>query len=268
MKFYNYLNEKTYAIGADVDYIYNKAFKKIVKDFEKDWKKTIDYLITERTFITIPSTDLKSRQSKKASEIKPILIFCGSFSRGNFYRPAYNEISLSINRNAVQYIYDKSKFYDNLKEIVDMLPQPSRKSIINSFKEADIKGTIYHELSHWLNDVFHNQHISKKLQKSKETHDISVLQKHGTTLFTDYEIDAQVHALKQIKRNYKKEWDNLTWMDIIEIKSSFEVIFKQLKSSSKKVQEEYRKNLTKRLNREKLLGRAMQVSFYDAIKDI
>jgi hypothetical protein len=58
--------------------------------------------------------------------------------------------------------------------------------------------------------VFHNQHISKKLQKSKETHDISVLQKHGTTLFTDYEIDAQVHALKQIKRNYKKEWDNLT----------------------------------------------------------
>jgi hypothetical protein len=57
-------------------------------------------------------------------------------------------------------------------------------------------------------------------------------------------------------------------MDIIEIKSSFEVIFKQLKSSSKKVQEEYRKNLTKRLNREKLLGRAMQVSFYDAIKDI
>jgi hypothetical protein len=36
MKFYNYLNEKTYNIGADVDYIYNKGFKKVIKDFQKN----------------------------------------------------------------------------------------------------------------------------------------------------------------------------------------------------------------------------------------
>ena len=77
----------------------------------------------------------------------------------------------------------------------------------------------------------------------------------------DYEIDAQVHAIKQLKRDFNKSWDFLSWHDIVQFKPSFDVIRNQLKQSTPKVQKDYFKRMTKRLNREKLLGKLMQKTF-------
>jgi hypothetical protein len=38
--------------------------------------------------------------------------------------------------------------YDDLKDIINTLPNDQKKSILNTFGEPSIKGSIYHELSH------------------------------------------------------------------------------------------------------------------------
>jgi len=269
MKFRQYLNEKTYSIGADVDFIYNKYFKKILKPIQKgnikafmsmlDKSKTIG---GEYLFDTIESSKLKSKQSKKASEINSVDIKMGVFDNGSFYRPSDNTVSLSLNINVIPVL----KTCVVLDDVKSRLGDKVAERLINELSEGSVKGSIYHELSHWLNDTFHNFNITKRLDKAQKVQDMSIMQKGGSTLFTDFEIDAQVHAIKQLKRVYKKEWETITWDQISQYKASFNVVFNQLKKSSAKVQKEYMKTMLKRLNREKLLGKGLQKSFKDMMK--
>jgi hypothetical protein len=142
------------------------------------------------------------------------------------------------------------------------------KQFFNEVSPASIKGTIYHELSHWISDSIYNRNISKRLEIAQQSGKLDILTKYGSNLFTDYELDAQVHAIKQLKRDYKKDWDKLTWSDIIEKKGSFDVIFKRLKTLNTRDQEEYFKRMIKRLNREGLLGKKLRNSFIKAMEKV
>jgi hypothetical protein len=100
---HNVLEEATFDIKSDVDFIWEngvkptiEAYKNNPKDFYKASKKT-DIKIYETE-----SSNLPSEVSKKASEINPIYINVGMFVEGNSYHPAKKYITISINSDAVR----------------------------------------------------------------------------------------------------------------------------------------------------------------------
>lgn len=267
-KFLEYLNEKTFRIGGDVDLVYKKIFHpyiKLLPNFDmfmdkvnKDKIKSNEYF-----FEVIFSHELKTKDCKEAHEVNPIGIKGGIFDTSS-YVPSLSLIKLSLNIGVINILQqNRSK-----ESIENLIGTAVSKRFFNELSPANLKGTIYHELSHWLNDSLHNKNISKRLKKAQQTQNYDILKKHGDAIFTDYELDAQVHAIKQLKRDYRKDWDKLTWYDIIEVKSSFDVIFSRLKHLNSKDQNEYFQRMIKRLNREGLLGKGLRNSFIKAINKV
>ena len=267
MRLLKYLNEKTFRIGADVDLIYNLFFKELIKTFNKgDLKKFVRELQSNpttskgTTIGEISSISLKSKQGQKAHELNPITIRCGVFSTSS-YTPRKQIIHISLNAQAVNIItvHDMK----SMEDIEDMFPSPGNvRRFKSEFTSSAIKGTIYHELSHWMNDTFHDRNIAKRIKKWKQSGDIrKLIGKSSDAMFTDFEIDAQVHALKQLKRDYNKIWDSITWKDVEELKPSFAATRDKLTRSLPKEQTRYMKIMLKRLNREKLLGKKLQTTF-------
>jgi len=73
-------------------------------------------------------------------------------------------------------------------------------------------------------------------------------------------------SLKQMKRDYRKDWDKLTWKEITIKKAFFDLWFQQLRSSTPQVQKKMHQLMIKRLNREKLLGKKMKTTFMSMLK--
>jgi len=269
MRFRKYLlTEKTAQIGADVDMIFKKAFLKYEKIFKKDdmrgfikaMQSTNSLGGGKFVFVDIKSSELKSRDGRIAHDINPVRIRCGLLD-GSSYVPSLNLINISLNMNATGLmILNKVK---TIKDVEALMPMEADlfERFKNEFSGKSIKGSIYHELAHWIDDSKHNFHITKGLKKSAEIGNTDNMKRDGSNLFTDYEIEAQVHAIKQLKREFNKSWDVLSWNDIIQFKPSFNVIKTELHRSGSKVQKNYHKRMVKRLNREKLLGKLMQKTF-------
>jgi hypothetical protein len=134
--------------------------------------------------------------------------------------------------------------------------------IYSEFTEARIKGSIYHELSHWIRDTLHNNNIHKKLSDFHYSGDSSPknIQKilyHGeeTEYTTDYEIDAQIHAIKQLKRNYRSDWDSLNFSDMLDLNASLKHITHALKGNNLN---RWMRKIKSRMYREGLLGKKMR----------
>ena len=76
---------------------------------------------------------------------------------------------------------------------------------------------------------------------------------------TYFEIDAQVHSNKELKRNYdEKEWNELSLRDIMIKYPSLFAIYKATSNYGLDVALLWQKNLTRRLYREGLLGNNMK----------
>lgn len=265
-KFLEYLNERTFNIGVDVDYIYKELFHKYIKllpDYDKFFNEIEKKRISPTFYLfgMIQSSKLRTKDCKKAHELNPIDIKGGVFD-GNFYLPRQKAIEISLHKDVLLILRSNR----SRNSVENLIGSKDINRFFNELTPPNIKGTIYHELSHWLNDSLHNWNISRRILKADQTQNYDILKKHGYALFTDYELDAQVHAIKQLKRNYKKDWDKLTWLDIINLKGSFDVIFTRLKTLNKKDQMDYFKRMSKRLNREKLLGKGLKNTFFEAIR--
>ena len=268
MKFKQYLLlEKTYAIGADVDLIYKKYFKKIINTFNKKDIEIFRNLLKkyykngEWYFGKMLSANLKSKVAKKANILNPVNIYLGVTKDSSNYTPEKKMINISLNKNAVDIIAK-----ENMKQFKANLDNDTWERFNNELSPSAIKSTIYHELSHWLNDTLHNQNITKRIVKTKELKSIKPLQRFNKIDFSDFELDAQIHALKQLKRDYKKEWDNLSWKDIAQKKPFFDVWFDELRSATPQVQNKIHQLMIKRLNRENLLGKKMRTTFMRMLK--
>jgi len=266
MRFKQYLNEKTFSISADVDMIYKKYFKKYVKPFHKkggkanrndltDFKEGMDKVHKDGKwyFGNATSEILKSKTAKKAHELNPVTLVFGAWQEGSFYNYSKKAISFSLNSDVLHLLSTSQSKLD----IRNMLQGRILERFMNELSEENIKGTIYHELSHWINDSIYNQNIQKRVQKNLKTKEFDIT----TVNFTDFELDAQVHAIKQLKRSFTGDWNYIRWYDIIQKKPSFSVVFAQLKQQPKAVQMDYFKRISKRLNRENLMGKNLKDSF-------
>ena len=247
MRFKQYLQEKTFAIGQDVDFIYNKAYKNFFNTLQK--KRKISFKP-----ISMASFELKSKQSKKADSINPITIYCLLDRKGNFYDSIQGIIHLTPNPEAIGLFLDHQLPDDpNLLDAFE-----------NELNGSKMKETIYHELSHWLDDSLHNRYIKKSILKAheifKKTGDINKFNKakalgHEDINADDIEINAQIHNIKQLKRNYRKVWDELGFLTMLKKNGSLYSIYLSLSPKEKK---EWVKKILKRMNREKLLGKNMR----------
>lgn len=230
------LTEKVMNINHDVDYIYDAYFKNNIneinstgfvrKDMFKQYISTTDVFTDELTL--------------KANKINPCKI---KINYGNnFYRPSEQLISISINFNAFNYAFD---YNGNLKQAKENLPVSLGKSFMQEFTEEKIKGSIHHELAHWLDDSFHNRHIEKFLNMSKPI-------KHINT--HHLELQAQIHNIIQLKRKNEDLWDLLSFDELIHMSPTLYVIYNELPYSERN---NWIKNLKRRMYREGLLGKEM-----------
>lgn len=288
MRFKQYITEKTFMISKDVNYIYNECFDPVIKEI---WKNagtgkgkflgfndyTVDrllkgkyskfftrvkqgygYVIIDKLF----SEKLPSKQAQKASKVNPAVIECGSFTEGNYYRPmetqkAYQSeadksiISLSMNHSALNTMLN-----NNIKYIL----KDRLSSFYQEFRPERMKATIAHEISHWMHDTFHNFQLTNLLKTIRELgrSDLILLNKKDVNM-TYFEIDAQIHGIKQLKMANRKVWNEWELKDVYFHYNSLRYMGGSIyKNHGKEIGDLWQKALVKRMAREKLLGKNMK----------
>jgi len=257
MKLEKYLTEKTYRINADVDYIYNKVIKPTHKLYlDKKYDKFNQALRGSAILGHVKSSELKSKECQMAHALNPIDIIMMFDSQGNYYRPDASAIHFTYNSQAIEILQATYYNEDAIKKLVG---SHTFKRFMNEMSVSSLKGSIYHEVSHWLNDSLHNKILTKTLDRAAEDegHASEIMnQGHENVNFTFFEIDAQIHSIKQMKRDLKGAWKDVDWEDIINYKPAFWGVFRRAANSNE--YDEYIKNLVKRMNREKLLNKKLQ----------
>lgn len=261
MRLQKFLNERTFDIDNDVDYLYNEFFEIIGTWQKKNKRHAIQEFLRNHYFevASFDSSDLKSKECKLAHELNPVKIYLKYDSKtGSFYSPTKSKIHISIPPSAMFLILDK-----DIKELEGFFSTIRQKERFwNEFSEHKLKGSIYHELSHWLNDTLHNFNITKIMKKAVDSPShAGELMKFGASSvsLSNMELDAQIHAMKELKKKYALIWDNLDLFDVAILNSSFHSIFSTAVQAGEKDYKKYFKSLIKRLNRENLLGKNMKI---------
>jgi len=252
IKLKDLLLEKTFKISKDVDYIYkNGGFKEFIEDFKKGKINYLNKIIRKDSFNfkIIKSDELKGIDSRKAHLANPVNIYCGVFSGGPFYNPGEKSIFISFNQSALYAIAAKLD-----------IPPTQQKRLDNEITEFKIKASISHELSHWISDSLYNSYIGKLLNKAQEFQDTDIIKLNNKDVnMTYFEIDAQIHSIKEMKRNFKSTWDSWTLLDIFEKSVSLGGIARNLyQLYGQDILNTWQKMLIKRMHREKLLGKNMK----------
>lgn len=265
------LNESTFNLNRDVDYIYREGgIQKFVKSFQSNtewWKKMfVSYRHAPAGSVgiirfgrQIDGTELPSKLIRKYAELRPLVIKCG-LSQSPFYQPAegsnhpdYDLIVITPNVDVIQLSYDYA-------DPANLLPSNARTMFSNEVTEHRPKSAIYHELAHWLDDVTRNRHLEKMLSHASELSrpDLLRLGKKDVNM-TYFEIEGQIHSLKQLKRSFAKEWDSFTLNDIFVRYTALAHIYLTILSKyGKDVVDIWQRNLVKRMHREGLLGKNMR----------
>jgi hypothetical protein len=252
------LKEKLFDVKQDVDMIWT-GFEHALQVYKQNPQQILDRYDDIGYHYKIDSSELTSDVCKEAHKVNPVEILIGFLNRaGSAYNPDVNRIFLAINSNAVRYLGKDG--LDALPKAIDMYP-----SIGKEFEEDSIKGSIAHELSHWIDDSLHNKHITKELQKMKSSNK----PKFSPTEWaftTNHELDANIHAIASLKDKYGDTWDNMQFIDMINLKPSLVLLFKSLTKLSHSQYNNFIKRFFGRLVRENLLGNNMKPVPYQDLR--
>lgn len=237
------ISERLMDVDNDVNIIYETYFK---SDFDEIGSTGILNINMFKNSVTHTET-LISPVAIKANKINPCKIIINSKTSGNHYNPSGKVISITVNKGAVNFINNNGSDLNRAKGFLD---DDSGKSLNREFKESTIKGSIHHELSHWLDDTLHNSHIDKRLKKVHQTNK-NVLPINADKM----EIQAQIHNIKQLKNKYSEIWDELSFIEMIKYSPSLTSISDKFNDD---IKTEWVRNLKTRMYREGLLGNNMR----------
>lgn len=231
------LTEKTVDVNNDVDFLYDKYFK-------ADIDKIQETGVIERGMFRRAQTNtftLSDDASKEANDKGGICRI--DINKGdNFYNPHNSTISLSINFAAVKYVLEEG---GDLHKAKKYLTPRMAKSLVQEFTEEKIKGSIHHELAHWVDDITHNRHIKKKtMQKRDDLINVHHLERH-----------AQIHNIIQLKRKHGDIWDLMSFDELIKLSPALNTIYHDLPED---VRKKWILKLKRRMYREGLLGDNMR----------
>lgn len=225
------LNERTHHLDDDVDFIYEKArYGELVKAIENKDLVMLDQLrlMYKYDYITLHSSQLTNEDSIAANEINPVEIYIGRYEGyGNYYKPALGFIQLEPNMGVLDLYYTQG-----FDAVYDYINNNQLDRFKNEITENSLKGSIYHELTHWIDDSLYGRFLNKKTQKAFELKSkIPMLGKKSNVNHTYYEVNSQIHAIKQIKRKLGQEkFNQLGWEDLFKLKSSLMTNFSGFKS--------------------------------------
>lgn len=271
----SYLTESVSNIGKDVDFLYKAAgldvFDGVLR--REDPREIERFFSAKSGFIKggpwyhTDSGVLKTKAAQQAHEIAPVSIHIGMIRSGSGYIPVRplgasgrGNIDISINDSvvgAVQRELANSRFYKN--SVVDRLKNSMGGRYNRFARELDapnMKGIIAHELAHWIDDALHNRHIAKAVTAVMDkkaplpfAHSVPGGSQHPV------EIEAQVHAMREIKRSLgKRAFDKITWKDVYAYKPSIGLMLKTDRAGYMP----FMKRFIKRLHREGLLGKGLR----------
>ena len=242
------LNEKLTNIEDDVDMLYELYFRKGVEEVEQTRRINGDTFEQTDTDTSI----LKNELCVKAHAMNPCTIVVNKAS--NHYNPNKKLISIAISLQGANYVINE--FGGDLDRAIEEMDPRQAVTMKKEFTEAKIKGSIHHELVHWLDDTFNNQHIKKRIDKNIKLHNAGeALPFNSVTVNAHYmEIQAQIHNIKQLYNKHSDEWDTLSFEDMIYLSPTLTNTYRSLPYSLKI---EWVKKIKMRMFREGLLGKKM-----------
>tara|TARA_R110000782_G_scaffold127315_1_gene218894 strand:+ start:556 stop:1323 length:768 start_codon:yes stop_codon:yes gene_type:complete len=241
------IEERLMDVNDDVDFIYDTYFKKDYEEIDQTG------IITDDMFkdTIINTSTLKSPLAIKADKLNLCLILI-NVGGGNFYAPKQSTISVGPNTSAIGFVKDNG---GSIKSAASYLPDSQLSNFMNEFKSSSIKGSIHHELVHWIDDTLHNKHINNRMERATERGDGKIT-KNGIPINADkMEIQSQIHNIVQLKRKYDEIWDSLTFEDMIKYSPALNTMTRNF---SDEVKNQWVRNIKTRMHREGLLGKNMR----------
>ena len=196
------ISEKLISVDSDVDLLYNKYFKDDIDDIEITGIVKRD-MFQRGYYNTTILRDPESVESNKTNACT-IKVNYGQ----NFYNPIEQTIGISINNSALNYVIDE--FDGNLANAInDIHTAHGRRSLAKEFTEEKVKGSIHHELAHWVDDSQHNSNIKKRINNAMElnTRDVGGIPVNASKM----EINGQIHNIKQLHNKLDYMWDSMTF---------------------------------------------------------
>jgi GNAT superfamily N-acetyltransferase len=259
----NLITEKLTDVDDDVDFIYDTYFKRDI-DFINKTGYIAEAMFKESV---TDSSVLTSELSVKAHELSPVVITINKkygHSVSNFYNFVENLIALSINKDAVEFAMDYGGDVEKAASVVASTDPNTKANFRQEFNEERIKGSIHHELVHWIHNTLNKGAVKTSMGKFKDT----VLKDRQKQLragnayeapmaninFDYIERQAQIHNIKQLYRKYKDEWDELTFNDILKLSPPLNRIYKTLPPN---LITQWIRLTKQRMHREGLLGKKM-----------
>ena len=240
----NLITEKLTDVDSDVDFLYDTYFKEDIEKLNNTGFLKSGMFQTK----DIDTSILQSEESKKGHQLNPCKIV---INKGyNAYDPINKALYLSVNFGALNHIIENR---GSLQAAYEDIPDINLKnSFIREFTEEKVKGSIHHELAHWLDDTFNKQHIEKTIRKNVEAGGRSP--KKMPVNMEKYEVQAQIHNVKQLHNKYKETWDDLSFAQMVKLSPALSVVYTQLNDTQRK---QWIRDLKTRMYRENLLGKAM-----------
>jgi hypothetical protein len=232
------LNEKIYDITDDVDMLYERYFNDVVESIQRSLKdKKRDSLLTSfydsergkynKLLANTDTSILRTEDAKKAHLINPAKLIikignAGFGSSGNIYIPRkegqdYSTINITLYSEQLE-VADMWEW--DIKEILS-----DNENWYISINKTNIKSMISHELSHWIRDT-ETGHVTKLFKKKDdvikrdkwEVEDVDKVLNQRKLLrpLTNYELDAVIHQIAQLKSDINDEntWNKLTLNDL------------------------------------------------------
>jgi hypothetical protein len=260
------LTEAVFNTDAAVDFIYDIAYKYYVDELKK-WMNGKQIAPIGLRNVTFDSEELlryiNDPAIRRALALNPIRVAAGISDGGNIYSPRAKTVFISFNAVLHKMIYEALIHNRSFEEFLTQFDKRHHANITQELRGETVKGSIAHEISHWMTDTFHNQHISKLVMKAGAATNIGrrqdIMNKgEVNTYMTDYEIDAQVHAIRQLRRPHTQaSWDLLTLDDLLDASPPMRTVVDDIARIDRSQLSRYFKLLLRRLHRERLLGKNM-----------
>ena len=265
------ITEAVFSIDDVVDYIFNKVYKDFftaVAQYKNGNPPILDRLELPDEIIFTTGDIAQHVNNKKfiqAHELNPLIIKIGLGK--NYYQPLRNEMSIGFTPVLYQLIRSAIIQGDTYDQMISAIrPDTLQKNADSEFTGVKVKGSIAHEISHWIDDTLHARHINTMLKKSEKTLDISkanayMYRGEVDIYLTDYEINAIIHDIVQIKRDVgQKKWDLMSFEDLLGKAVAINATYKRIKATHTKADvSRFIKLLVSRMHREHLIGKNMKV---------
>lgn len=254
------LEEALANIDQDVDAIYDRFFRKNVELIRSD-----QYNLADLREKTIPAKTFefmrlfKSQRLLDAWDNNKCNVIINS-KEGNYYSPTRQTLAFGMNPEAMKMLERPFNMDGSLMQVAKLLDDTALRRWFNDISEAKIKGSINHELAHYIDDSLNNRHILKKITRLEARggqYNASALkqfrQGHTDVYQTDMEIEAQIHNVYQLKRAYAAKWNSLTFLEMAFLDPSLYATYNNLRHDKNELRI-WTDKMRKRMARENLLG--------------